>query len=211
VGQHICRHGGKILKIKHIIIIVFVLIQLGMATTMINESDDVYWFQTGNDLYNASEYNEAIEAYDMAIELNQSYAEAWNNKGSALSDLGKYSEAEKAYRKAVEITPNYAQAWYNIGTIQKRLGKYNESIKLGPRNVTLRYVKGSIYSDHGEFNEAIPALGPLNCTALDAISMSYYLDLSNYRILPFTNFTIYAKERGVNLSQIGTKRVCIWR
>lgn len=208
MGQHICRHGGKILKIKHIIVIVFVLIQLGMATTMINESDDVYWFQTGNDLYNASEYNEAIEAYDMAIELNQSYAEAWNNKGSALSDLGKYIEAEKAYRKAVEITPNYAQAWYNIGTIQKRLGKYNESIKLGPRNVTLRDVKGSIYSDHGEFNEAIPALGPLNCTALDAISMSYYLDLSNYRILPFTNFTIYAEERGVNLSQIGTERVC---
>ena len=47
--------------------------------------------------------DEAISAYDKALEIQPDDAEAWNNKGNALSDLGRKGEAISAYDKALEI------------------------------------------------------------------------------------------------------------
>jgi Flp pilus assembly protein TadD len=38
-------------------------------------------------------YDEAIQAYDNAIELDLKYADARNNKGIILDKLGKFDEA----------------------------------------------------------------------------------------------------------------------
>ena len=50
------------------------------------------------------EYNEAIEAFDMAIELDPQIAGAcWNSKGVAFKLLGRTAEAEAAFAKAKEL------------------------------------------------------------------------------------------------------------
>ena len=43
-----------------------------------------------------NKFNEAIEAYDKAIEIDPKNLEAWNNKGIALNELNKYDEAHKS-------------------------------------------------------------------------------------------------------------------
>lgn len=48
-------------------------------------------------------YEEAINAYDKAIEINPENADAWYNKGFALYELGKYEEATEAYDTARKI------------------------------------------------------------------------------------------------------------
>jgi tetratricopeptide (TPR) repeat protein len=48
-------------------------------------------------------HDEAIEAYDKALEIDPDYATAWHNKGTALKALGKNHEANKAYKKAKEL------------------------------------------------------------------------------------------------------------
>ena len=57
--------------------------------------------------------DEAIKAYDKAIEINPQDSNAWDNKGNALYDLNKTDEAIKAYNKAIEINPQNSIAWYN--------------------------------------------------------------------------------------------------
>jgi tetratricopeptide (TPR) repeat protein len=47
--------------------------------------------------------DEAIRAYDKAIEINPKYSDAWNNKGNSLSKLGKSDEAQKSWAKVKEI------------------------------------------------------------------------------------------------------------
>ncbi len=47
--------------------------------------------------------DEALKAYDKAIEINPQNTDAWNNKGDTLSKQNKYDEAKKAYDKAIEI------------------------------------------------------------------------------------------------------------
>jgi len=46
-------------------------------------------------------YNEAIEVYDRALQLDPEYVSAWNNKGVVLSRLGKYAEAIEAFDRAL--------------------------------------------------------------------------------------------------------------
>jgi tetratricopeptide (TPR) repeat protein len=91
-----------------------------------------YWVHKGDLLFNLSNYyNESIEAYDMAIELNQSYAVAWSRKGNALHSLGKYDEAIKAYDEAIRLDPNDVAAWNNKGVAFDGQGKY--TVKLSNR------------------------------------------------------------------------------
>ena len=54
----------------------------------------IEFFNKGNTLYDMGKYEEAVQAYDKAIEIDPEYAEAWVCKGYALNNIGKYQEAD---------------------------------------------------------------------------------------------------------------------
>ncbi len=90
-------------------------------------------------LYDGNQFNEAIQAYDKAIQLNPLNEEAWNGKGMALGILERYDEALQAFDRATQINSSYAEAWYNIGVIFDLQGKYflgikayNEATRINP-------------------------------------------------------------------------------
>ncbi len=86
----------------------------GLAQT--NETS-VNWFMKGYDLSQQGKYNESLEAYNKALELNSSDFEAWNNRGIDLGLLGNYDEALRSFQNAVALNESYAEAWYNMGVI----------------------------------------------------------------------------------------------
>ncbi|MFA5383053.1 MAG: tetratricopeptide repeat protein [Candidatus Micrarchaeia archaeon] len=74
-------------------------------------------------------YEEAIENYDKAIELNPKDAGVYNNRGVAKAILKRYIEAIKDFDKAIELNPNYASVYNNRGAAKAKLEKYKEAIK----------------------------------------------------------------------------------
>jgi len=68
-------------------------------------------------LYNQEKFNESLQAYSRALELDPNDFEAWNNKGIDEGLLGRYDEALKSFGNAVAINESYAEAWYNMGVI----------------------------------------------------------------------------------------------
>jgi len=54
---------------------------------------------------------EALDAYNKAIELKPDDAEAWLSKAIALDELGRHLEAIEAFLKAIELNPDYAEVW----------------------------------------------------------------------------------------------------
>ena len=72
----------------------------------------------------SEKYNEAIKAYDKAIEINPQDSDVWYKKGNILNKLGKYNEAIKAYEKAIEIDPHNSNAWNNKGVTLAKLGDF---------------------------------------------------------------------------------------
>jgi len=48
-------------------------------------------------------YDEALQASEMAIELNPNSASAWLNKGYVLDEMGRHAEADEAFARAGEL------------------------------------------------------------------------------------------------------------
>ncbi len=137
------------------------------------------WYNKGIALYDQGKYDEAIKAYNKAIELNPQYADAWNNKGIALYDQGKYDEAIKACNKAIELDPQYADAWNNKGNAfyfqgnaDEALKAYSKADELDPQNAGILSNKGNALYQQSKYNEALKAyskaveLDPQNAIAL---------------------------------------------
>ena len=102
-------------------------IQLNITPNLTESNSAVAWFNKGVALGYLGKYDEAIQAYDKAIEIDPQHAAAWNNKGIVLYDQGKYNEALQAYNKSLEIDPKNALVWNNKGNVLKRLDLTAES------------------------------------------------------------------------------------
>jgi len=61
------------------------------------------WADKGSVLEKMGRKEEALKAFDKAIELNPTNAIAWAGKGSALESLGRNSEADTAFARAKEL------------------------------------------------------------------------------------------------------------
>jgi superkiller protein 3 len=82
----------------------------------------------GDAYYRLKKYNEAIDAFQKAIEIDPKYAYAYNNMGIALRKQGKYNDAIAAYKKAIEVDPKDAYAYNNMGVALNEQKRYNEAV-----------------------------------------------------------------------------------
>lgn len=71
---------------------------------------------------------EAIIAYEKAIELDPNYSEAFNNKGNLLKALGRFSEALDAFDHVIRMNPDPAEPYYNRGNLLQDMKRYEESV-----------------------------------------------------------------------------------
>ncbi|NMB85953.1 MAG: tetratricopeptide repeat protein, partial [Methanothrix sp.] len=85
----------------------------------------------GRALLKLGRYEEAVKAFDQAIEMAAPGSfrapSAWIGKGDALLALGNYEEALKAYNRAIDLSPVYYDAWKGRGEAQKSMGLVAEA------------------------------------------------------------------------------------
>jgi tetratricopeptide (TPR) repeat protein len=93
--------------------------------------------------------DEAIKAYEKAIEFNPQNAYAWDNKGIALGRLNKSDEAIKAFDKAIEINPQNSGAWGNKGNALADLNKPDEAIKAFDKAIEINPHDPDTWNDKG--------------------------------------------------------------
>ena len=97
------------------------------------------WVQRGRSLVESGNYNEAIEAFTKAIELDPKLAWAYGARGIAYYKLGNYQQAIRDYDRAIEIDPKDAVSYTNRGLAYDDLGNYQQAIRdydLSPKNCT---------------------------------------------------------------------------
>lgn len=110
-------------------------------------------------------YDEAVQAFNKAIEINPQYEAAWYLKGAALDRQGRYDEAIQACDMAIDINPQDADAWNIKGMVLEDLGMsdeaieaYDNSTEINPQNPDAWYNKGEALYWLGKHDEAIQAL-----------------------------------------------------
>jgi superkiller protein 3 len=124
------------------------------------------WRGRGNALASLGKYNESLQAFEKAIELNSEKAPyAWTGKGDALLASGRYDEALKAYDRALKLYPEFADA----GIAHAQKGKGDSLTSLGKSKEALAAYGAAV----GASDKAITAFN--NATALDK-AMSFTFD-----------------------------------
>lgn len=108
------------------------------------------WYNRGVELSKLGRYEEAVDCYDQAINLDPNDASTWYGKGCALSGLARYLEEIECYDRAIKLDPQYTSAWYNKGVALSALGRneeaiqcYNEVLRLDPGDELAMQAKNS--------------------------------------------------------------------
>ena len=106
-----------------------------------------YWFEKGLELeQTGAPYEQIIEAYEKAVELDPRSAGALVNLGTVFFNGHAWADAEKRYLRALEIDPHYPLAHFNLGNLYDEQGDvasarhhYEEALRLHPNYADAHY------------------------------------------------------------------------
>ena len=87
------------------------------------------WNIMGSAAAQNGQLDQAAFAFDKAINIEPSSADAHNNLGNVLLDQDKPEEAIQAFNEALTIKPDYAEAYYNSGNALQALGMFNDALE----------------------------------------------------------------------------------
>ena len=144
--------------------------ELGALTvTVAQENMAEDWFNKGQELFRNGSMEEALGAYDKAIELNPQYGMAWGGRASALPSLKRYNESLDAYDKAIKTWPandteRISELWVLKGNTFQMAGRpkeafkaYDEAIRIYPQNFDAWIWKGDSLKNLAQYNESLKA------------------------------------------------------
>ena len=89
------------------------------------------------DLTEKGRIDEAIAAWNRALELEPKDGKALNNLGGLMLRQGKFDEAERLLHRAIDSDPNVASAYDNLALIISRKGAFPEAIGLWNKAILL--------------------------------------------------------------------------
>lgn len=92
----------------------------------------------GDKFFTQGCYDEAVQAYDRALQLDCHGVEVWNNRGVVLTKLQRYHEAIASYEKALQLRSEYADAWNNRGVALGKMKYYEAAVLSYDRAIHLK-------------------------------------------------------------------------
>lgn len=110
-------------------------------------------------------YDEAVEQFKMAVELNPNFGPAWFGWGKALHRMKKYEAALDSFSKALRFNSDPVHTRHWQGLALRRLERYDEAIdtlekatELNPQYSPAWYNKACYYALKGDQTAAIENL-----------------------------------------------------
>lgn len=148
---------------------------LDVLDDMVNKGETAeYYYNIGYIKTSEGKYNEAIEAFRKATQLDHLFAKAFEGMGRAYHALGKSEEAEKYLQKAadiymdkenvedaesilndiLEISSESANVFNSLGVLYRKKGdfkkalkNYEKALRVHPEETYILYNVGRLYLD----------------------------------------------------------------
>jgi tetratricopeptide (TPR) repeat protein len=117
------------------------------TSSAIEEENAHLWNELGTIYSNTGAFDQAINAFKKAIELDRSYGWSYNNLAALFSRQGRFKEAISFYQKGLQFlgeARDKALLWNRLGDAYRRLNQhdrasaaYRKAMELDPDNVSL--------------------------------------------------------------------------
>jgi serine/threonine protein kinase len=85
------------------------------------------WERTGGKHFAGGHYEEALQAYQLAVDLDATNVALWAALGDTYFALQRYQEALQAYDQALTLKPRDVVVWENKGTVLALMGRHAEA------------------------------------------------------------------------------------
>ncbi len=126
--------GGLQMKTRFAIALLALAMLCASSLAQENTAED--WYKKGRDLAKNGSYEEAVFAYNRAIELEPNNATFYtaivpnlNMLALTTNNQSKRNESLEAIDKALEIDPKNPIAWEQKGSMLSQMQRYNESLE----------------------------------------------------------------------------------
>lgn len=120
------------------------------------------WNNKGVALYYLKRYEEALECFNFALEIDAFYKYPLNAKIIIFEKMGRVEEALKFSNKAITLDEKFKEAWYNKGNIMSKLKRYEDALKCYDKAVKIDknytigwYNRGNVLMDLKRYEEAL--------------------------------------------------------
>ena len=103
-------------------------------------SEHQLWNELGNIYINSGAFEQAIKAYDKAIESDAEFGWAYNNKALAYMRLGESEKSIPLYQRSIELLSDFrdkAIAWHRLGNSYQVMDDTKNAILAFQRAVDL--------------------------------------------------------------------------
>tara|TARA_Y100000766_G_scaffold214665_1_gene186376 strand:+ start:231 stop:3035 length:2805 start_codon:yes stop_codon:yes gene_type:complete len=134
VSKESIRYPGKQLRIN--------AIKKGWENAKENISDRELsmgiedYYNIGSQKVNENKFEEALEAYSIAVQLDPDFYKSYTNRAKIWFELGNYNESIKDNSKSINIKPTYI-AYHNRAYSKYKLGRYEEAVLDYSRSIEL--------------------------------------------------------------------------
>ncbi len=134
-----------------------------IAERLRNKLEADRWFERGLELeQTGAPYEEIIEAYQKAAELDPQSAGARVNLGTVFFNGHAWSDAETQYQAALAIDPDYALPHFNLGNLYDERGDagnamhhYCEAIRIYPGYADAHYNLALLHQGQADVMSAV--------------------------------------------------------
>ena len=126
-------------------------------------------------------YEEAIEDYNKAIELNPDWWDLYSNRADCYKKHEQYEEALEDYSKAIELSPDLsllyrdrADCYKELEQYEEAISGYSEAIKIKPDSDYSYQKRGQCYQKLEQYSKAIKDF--TKAIEIDSDWYGYYRD-----------------------------------
>ncbi len=107
-------------------------------------------------------WEEALDSYGKAIELDSYAPDAYANQGNIYQKIGLLNQAEDSYKRALALDNTFLEAHHNLASLLYKIDRksealehYREALILNPVHISSLYNLAVILEENGDWEEAL--------------------------------------------------------
>lgn len=108
------------------------------------------WIKEGEAQVRAKHFQDALAAYDAALQLDPTFGYAYFGKGEALRLLNRREDALLAFERAIQLSPHDAAPYRRKGYVLNALKRYSEALAVLEQAISLEPGYAGSYVGKGD-------------------------------------------------------------